>query len=230
MECPRCFYLDNKLGTKRPGFPAFNLNLAVDELFKKEFDSFRASKTRHPLMENYQIDAIPFSHADLDIWRDPFQGVEHLDQTTKLLVSGGIDDVWLHQDRSLIMVDYKATAKSTSITTLSDSPWDQQYQRQLSVYSWLFKKNGFKVAKRGYLVYANANSSHAGFENLLHFETTLVPVDLQTDWIEPTLHKIKLCLEETHLPPVGDCCEYCPYREAAGKKLQTIHKKLHAKI
>jgi len=29
-ECPRCFYLDNKLGTKRPGFPSFNLNIAVD--------------------------------------------------------------------------------------------------------------------------------------------------------------------------------------------------------
>ncbi len=33
FECPRCFYLDNKLGTKRPGFPSFNLNIAVDELF-----------------------------------------------------------------------------------------------------------------------------------------------------------------------------------------------------
>ena len=29
MECPRCFYLDNKLGVKRPpGFP-FALNSAV---------------------------------------------------------------------------------------------------------------------------------------------------------------------------------------------------------
>lgn len=35
FECPRCFYLDNVLGTKRPSFPSFNLNIAVDELFKK---------------------------------------------------------------------------------------------------------------------------------------------------------------------------------------------------
>jgi hypothetical protein len=38
LECPRCFYLDNKLGLKRPpGYP-FALNSAVDLLLKKEFD------------------------------------------------------------------------------------------------------------------------------------------------------------------------------------------------
>lgn len=38
LECPRCFYLDRKLGVARPpGFP-FSLNSAVDKLLKKEFD------------------------------------------------------------------------------------------------------------------------------------------------------------------------------------------------
>ena len=41
VECPRCFYLDNKLGIKRVQFPAFLLNSAVDALFKKEFDIHR---------------------------------------------------------------------------------------------------------------------------------------------------------------------------------------------
>ena len=41
LQCPRCFYLDNRLGIKRPpGFP-FNLNSAVDHLLKKEFDPVR---------------------------------------------------------------------------------------------------------------------------------------------------------------------------------------------
>ena len=35
IECPRCFYIDRRLGTDRPpGFP-FNLNSAVDELLKR---------------------------------------------------------------------------------------------------------------------------------------------------------------------------------------------------
>src|SRR6056297_3732597 len=75
MECPRCFWLDNVLGTKRPGFPKFNLNIAVDELFKNEFDIHREAKTRHPLMEQYEIDAIPFAHPELDTWRDPFVAI-----------------------------------------------------------------------------------------------------------------------------------------------------------
>lgn len=44
MACPRCFYIDKRLGTGRPpGFP-FSLNSAVDNLLKKEFDALRAKK------------------------------------------------------------------------------------------------------------------------------------------------------------------------------------------
>ena len=42
LECPRCFYLDRRLGVGRPpGFP-FALNAAVDTLLKQEFDIYRA--------------------------------------------------------------------------------------------------------------------------------------------------------------------------------------------
>jgi len=60
LNCPRCFYLDRRLGIGRPpGFP-FNLNSAVDALLKKEFDLHRAKEKAHPLMEKYGIDAVPF--------------------------------------------------------------------------------------------------------------------------------------------------------------------------
>jgi hypothetical protein len=37
INCPRCFYLDRKLGVAQPpGYP-FSLNSAVDKLLKKEF-------------------------------------------------------------------------------------------------------------------------------------------------------------------------------------------------
>jgi len=36
LQCPRCFYIDRKLGTDRPfGYP-FTLNNAVDQLLKQE--------------------------------------------------------------------------------------------------------------------------------------------------------------------------------------------------
>ncbi len=223
IECPRCFYLDNKLGTKRPSFPSFNLNIAVDELFKKEFDIHRAHGTPHPIMSKYGIDAKPFQHTRMDEWRDAFSGVEYKEPETGLVVSGAVDDLWVTPQGSLIIVDYKSTSKAGSITELSDSPWDQQYKRQLGVYRWLLENNGFKVEIVGYLVYANASKELDTFDDKLIFETTLVSVPTEIDWILPTLKKIKFTLESDAIPKSGADCEFCPYREACGKKLQAIH-------
>ena len=96
VECPRCFYLDNKLGTGRPRGPSFNLNIAVDALLKKEFDVHRANGEPHPLMTNYGIDAVPFQHPALDIWRENFKGLECKHKATGLTVSGAVDDVWVN--------------------------------------------------------------------------------------------------------------------------------------
>ncbi|MBP9842469.1 MAG: PD-(D/E)XK nuclease family protein [Candidatus Pacebacteria bacterium] len=222
-ECPRCFYLDNVLGTKRPGFPSFNLNIAVDELFKKEFDVHRKDHTPHPIFKEYKLDVVPFQHDKLDEWRDPFVGITHTHKPTGLVVSGGVDDIWVTPAGNLIIADYKSTSKAERIETLGDSPWEMQYTRQLGVYRWLLEQNGFPVEKTGYLVYANASKDEPGFDNKLVFETTLVSVETEVDWIEPALHEIKSCLEQKDLPKSGQSCEYCPYREAAGKKLQAIH-------
>jgi CRISPR/Cas system-associated exonuclease Cas4 (RecB family) len=223
FECPRCFYLDNVLGTKRPGFPSFNLNIAVDELFKNEFDKYRKEQKPHPIMEEYKIDAVPFEHKDLDTWRDPFVAITHKHEETGLMVSGGVDDIWVTPENKLIIVDYKSTSKDSRIDKLGDSPWEKQYTRQLGVYKWLLEQNGFEVQDTGYLLYANADKNLPSFDNKLVFESTIIPVEATTDWIEPTLKEIKTCLDRTDLPPTGEKCEFCPYREAAGKKLQAIH-------
>lgn len=223
LECPRCFYMDNKMGTKRPGFPSFNLNIAVDELFKKEFDVHREAGTKHPLLEKYNIDAVPFQHKNMDLWRDNFEGIETTDKETGITISGAVDDIWVTPSGSLIVADYKATSKDGRIEQLGDSPWEKQYARQLGVYRWLLEQNGFTVEETGYLVYANADKAVDAFDDRLIFETTLVPVKTEVDWITDTLDAIKECLESDTIPPIGESCEYCPYREAMGKKLLAMH-------
>lgn len=225
IECPRCFYIDNKLGTKRPSTPAFTLNVAVDTLFKSEFDTYRKEGKPHPIMTKYHIDAVPFVHKDLELWRDAFEGITYRHEPTGLLVSGAVDDLWVTPSGSLIVVDYKSTSKPGTITTLDDSSWKDQYARQVGVYQWLLRQNGFAVENTAYFVYANADAAQPLFNNMLSFETTLVPTYGDTSWIEPTLEKIHTCLESDTFPQSGDACEYCPYREACGKKLQAIHAK-----
>ena len=222
LECQRCFYIDNKLGTGRPpGYP-FNLNSAVDALLKKEFDIHRSGKTTHPLMKAYGLDAVPFAHARLDVWRENFKGIEHT-HSTGLLVSGAIDDVWVKPNGELIVVDYKATSKDERIEVL-DKEWHDGYKRQMEIYQWLFRQNGFKVSDTGYFVYANAGRDKKAFDGILEFELTLVPYKGNDSWVEGALADIKHTLDSDELPAAAADCDFCKYRETVGKKLISIGK------
>lgn len=228
-ECPRCFYLDNKLGTARPRGPAFTLNIAVDALFKKEFDTHRAAGTQHELLKTYGVDAVPFVHKNMNTWRENFEGIEWHDEATGFTISGAVDDIWVAPGGELIVVDYKATSKDSSIVTLDDSSWKDSYARQMGVYQWLLRKNGFEVSSTGYFVYANAKSDKEAFDAQLEFEVTLVPCHGDTEWIDAILPKIKQTLDSDAIPSVGTSCEFCPYREAAGKKLLALHTRTKGK-
>ena len=221
LECARCFYIDNKLGTARPpGFP-FNLNSAVDALLKKEFDIHRVAKRAHPLMEAYGLDAIPFEHAQMDVWRENFKGIAYVHKPTGFTVSGAIDDVWVRPDGELIIVDYKSTSKDEKIEAL-DQAWHDGYKRQMETYQWLFRQSGFTVSNTGYFVYANATKDRKAFDGKLDFELTLVPYEGSDDWVEGTLMNIKKALDSEQLPDADEGCDYCRYREFSGKKIRDI--------
>lgn len=223
VSCPRCFYIDNKLGVARPpGFP-FNLNSAVDHLLKKEFDIHRIGKTAHPLMKQYGVDAVPFVHKDLEIWRENFKGIEHVHKKTGFTISGAVDDIWINPTGELIVVDYKATSKDEEITAL-DQDWHDGYKRQMEIYQWLLRKNDFKVSDTGYFVYANGIKDKKAFDGKLEFDVTLIAHTGDDSWVEKTIMNIKECLESDTIPKVGDGCEYCAYREAA-RDVQLEHKK-----
>jgi len=220
-ECPRCFYIDNKLGTARPpGFP-FNLNSAVDALLKKEFDIHRAEKSTHPLLKQYGVEAVPFQHPKIDIWREVFKGIDCFHEPTGFTVSGAIDDVWINKKGELIIVDYKSTSKDEKIEVL-DKDWHDGYKKQMEVYQWLFRRNEFKVSDTGYFVYANAGKDKKAFDGLLEFEVTLVPHKGDDSWIEGTLLAIKKTLDSEALPTAAEGCDYCLYRETVGKKLMAF--------
>jgi CRISPR/Cas system-associated exonuclease Cas4 (RecB family) len=230
VECPRCFYLDNKLGTARPRGPAFTLNVAVDELFKREFDDYREKALPHPIMTAGGVEAVPFKHKSLNDWRENFTGITYKDRESGFTISGAVDDIWQKSDGKLIVIDYKATAKEDEVLSLSDSAWEESYKRQMGVYQWLLRKNGFEVDDVGYFVYANARIGETvAFNNTLTFETNLVPCVGETKWIDDIILEIKSVLAAETVPKSGEKCEFCPYREACGKKLQAIHYAQKAK-
>jgi len=214
MQCQRCFWLDARLHISRPNGPPFNINKAIDELFKKEFDSYRAKGQAHPLMIEYEIDVIPMKHDQLNVWRENFKGVSTIHKPTNLFVFGAIDDLWVNSAGQAVVVDYKATSKDKQVNI--DSDWQISYKRQLEIYQWLLRQNGLDVSSTGYFVYTNVDSSGDGFFNKLDFQTRLIPYEGDDSWVEPTLKAIKDCLEDNNMPPVGmaamgGVCDFCSY-------------------
>ena len=213
LECPRCFYIDRRLGVGRvPGFP-FNLNSAVDTLLKKEFDYYRSNNQNHPLLEKHGIDARPTSHRELNKWRENFTGIQYLHEPTNFIIFGAIDDLWINSKDEYIIVDYKSTSKNERITNVS-LDWQIGYRRQMEIYQWLLRRNGYSVSNTGYFLYCNGQTDREMFNERLEFDITLIPYEGNDSWLEETVRKIYSCLISNNIPDANDGCDFCAYRSA----------------
>ncbi|HEX9673692.1 MAG TPA: PD-(D/E)XK nuclease family protein [Burkholderiales bacterium] len=215
VECPRCFYLDRRDGVGRPaGFP-FNLNSAVDELLKREFDRYRDAGTPHPLMAGAGLNAVPHAHPQLETWRQNFRGVRTVHEPTRFELSGAIDDLWRDLGTGeLIVADYKSTSKAGEVGI--DADWQDSYKRQMEFYQWLLRRQGLKVSSQGWFVYCNGRRDRPAFEARLEFKIKLIPYLGNDGWVENTLAAIRGTLEAPEPPAPADGCEYCDYVSRAG--------------
>jgi hypothetical protein len=108
----------------------------------------------------------------------------------------------------LYIVDYKATSKTEEVTL--DAEWQDGYKRQMEIYQWLFRKNGFTVSDIGYFVYCNGNTDKKAFDAKLEFSIKIIPYRGNTDWIEETIMNMHKCLVGGMPEPSTDC-DYCAY-------------------
>lgn len=213
INCPRCFYIDRRLGTGHPpGYP-FAINSAVDALLKKEFDAHRAAGTQHPLQASHCPDLIPAAHPKIDEWRENFKGVQVLHEPTNLIITGAIDDLWVDNLDEHYVVDYKATAKAAPVTAL-DQDWHDSYKRQMEIYQWLLRQYGLNVSNTGYFVYCTGRSAAEAFNGKIDFDVTVIPYEGKDDWVDIALMELHACLNGEAAPPANDECDYCAYREA----------------
>lgn len=192
------------------------MNSAVDHLLKKEFDTHRTAEIKHPIMEKYGVDAVPAKHEKLDEWRHNFTGVGTLHAATNFYVFGAIDDLWINSKGEYIVVDYKATAKDEEINAL-DKDWHDGYKRQMEIYQWLLRQNGFTVSSTGYFVYCNGKADRKAFDGKLDFDVTLIAYTGNSEWVDTALADAKACLDENKIPKADPACDYCAYVDAVEK-------------
>ena len=212
VTCPRCFYIDRRLGVGTPpGFP-FNINTAIDHLLKKEFDEYRESGEPHPLMRDAGIDAVPCAHEKLDVWRENFKGVQVQHEATNLSIAGAIDDLWVTPSGQHIVGDYKATSKDSVVSL--DAPCQDQYKRQMEIYQWLLRGNGLEVSNTGYFVYCNGRRSEPRFNQRVEFDISVIPYDGNDSWVDSCITEAHACLVSDDIPTATWNCDYCTYYSA----------------
>ena len=215
MECPKCFYLDKRIGIQRPpGYP-FSLNNAVDVLLKKEFDYYRDKQIPHPLMEENEIDAIPYQHENLhnQTWRFNRKGVRYLDKKTNLEIFGSIDDLWIdNKTKEIMVVEYKATSKKDEVSL--DAEWQISYKRQVEIYQWLLKNNNLPISNLSYFVYCNGIKDKNRFDEKLEFTIKLLSYKGDCNWVGNTLNLIYKTLNNEEPPKAKDDCVWCKYKNA----------------
>jgi hypothetical protein len=216
QQCRRCFYLDRRLGISRPpGFP-FSLNSAVDALLKKEFDVHRENATPHPLMTAAGIDAVPFQHPEIEIWRSNFKGIRIPHSPSGFELFGAVDDIWQERGTGrLLVVDYKATAKDTEVSL--DAEWQDGYKRQVEFYQWLLRQMGYVVSPTAWFVYVNGCKDRPGFDAKLEFRISLLPHEGSTAWIEETVIEARRVLDQERAPERDQVCAYCSYAARESK-------------
>lgn len=210
-NCSRCFYFDLKMGIGRPPSFPFTLNNAVDALLKKEFDIHRIKGTRHPLMEQYGINAVPLQDEHLKEWQENFKGIRFKYEPAHFEVFGAVDDIWLNAQGELMVVDYKATSTTRKIDLDDGQTYHDGYKRQIEVYQWLLRKNGYKVSDTSYFVYCNGQKDKKAFDAKLEFAIEVIKYIGNDKWVEKTLGEMRECLDKNSPPPQNPDCEFCSY-------------------
>jgi hypothetical protein len=83
----------------------------------------------------------------------------------------------------------------------------------MEIYQYLLRNNGLNVSNTGWFVYCNGIKANDVFKDKLDFDVKLISYTGNTDWIEPTIAKIKDCIDSDNLPDSNKECKYCSYVE-----------------
>lgn len=176
LECPHCFWLDKKMGIKRPPPYPYALNSAVDILLKEEFDTYRAKNLSHPLLEENNIKAKLFSNQKLlNQWRNNLSGIRYFDKETGATIFGAVDDILEFSDGKLAALDYKSTG--SKVANVYD-----RFQLQMDTYTFLLEKNGFSTPRKGYLAFYIVDKEK-GFIDRLPFRKEIYEIETNPEGI-----------------------------------------------
>lgn len=204
-DCPRCFYLDRRLKTKRPRGIFPSLPGGMDGVLKTWSDTRRQDGILEALAKNHPNLALFADGEVLKKWRNWRTGPKFSDAKGNVL-AGAVDDVLVDGD-VLVPFDYKTKGSETD-----DEAVIKYYQAQLDNYALMMQSEGYEVANYGILMsiypVAVKTCGHAG-EICFDFKYQLFKVEISTQRAEATFKRAIEMLERNVVPAAGEECEYC---------------------
>lgn len=210
-ECRSCFWADNHY-RRAPQLPLL-LNSAMDSILKSRYDSYRKKKTFPPEAKELLKTGIrPFLEWDkLEMWREKTSALEVLDEEVGYVLHGKIDDVMVEEDGRLIPADYKSSGNAPA------EDKQKYYRDQLAAYGFMFKKHGYKVSNRAYLLhYFVKDKNNPSLD--VTFDSHVDLVKISTGKLEKKLKEMVQLLNGIYPGHNPDCVK-CAYYTGRNNKV-----------
>ncbi|GBD33809.1 hypothetical protein HRbin34_00103 [bacterium HR34] len=202
LECPACFWLEKKMGIRRPPPYPYTLNSAIDQLLKAEFDECRIQNKIPEIIQEKGIKAHLFPNQQLiSQWRSNFSGLRYYDEKLDAVLFGAVDDILEFEDGSLSPLDCKSTGGNVA------NVYDR-FQIQMDIYSYLLERNGFKTNGKAYLAFYIVDKSDGFGDAKLSFKKELHEIETKTDDVPDIFSDaIKVCRQNS-IPNHSPECEF----------------------
>ena len=199
-DCPRCFWLQERTGKKRPAFKYPSLPLGIDMALKKRFDYFREHGKFPPELQHLK-DTRLYDSPLLALWRKGYQGLRCKDIDGNILI-GAVDEV-LEQNGKLAILE----CTTRGFPLKKDTP--ELYQDQLNLYSFLLHKNGYQVSEYAYILFYYPKEVNWQGDMWFHkrlYARKISLVDAEKLW------KRALAVLQNSIPAPSENCEFCKWK------------------
>lgn len=144
LDCPRCFWLHFNKKIRRPSGAFPSLPAGMDKILKEHFDKHRINGVIPQEIDGDFKGKLFSDVGKLDVWRNNRRGLEYVDPSSKIILMGALDDLFVTDSGLYAPLDFKTRGYPLKEDT------HEHYQHQMDIYSFLLEKNGMKSA--GYAI------------------------------------------------------------------------------
>lgn len=203
-QCPRCFWLLLRKDIARPASIYPSLPYGIDKVLKERFDFFREKGKLPVELRQLGSGIILCDHPLMALWKNTRQGIRWKDAQGNIL-RGAMDDVLQHGEK-LTVLEYVTRGFELKENTTS------YYGDQVSIYSYLLRKNGFDTEEYAYVLFYYPKGVNWRGDVWFHKRLEKIPISIAG---AEQLWQQALAVLNGKMPLAAESCEFCRWKSVA---------------